>query len=48
MDSKAFDKYQYEYDAIGNNIRKTIFSDREYMRYLDEEWGIDLLGRAGT
>ena len=31
-----------------NNIRNTIFKDKEYRDFLDEKWGIDLLGRQGT
>ena len=37
-----------EYTGNGNKMRRAIFSDREYIRYLDEEWGIDIFGRAAT
>ena len=29
-------------------IRNTILRDKEYRHYLDEKWGIDLLGKQGT
>ena len=33
---------------VSSKIRRVIFTDKEYLRYLIEEWGIDLLGRSGT
>ena len=29
-------------------MRNKIYSDREYMRHLQDEWGVDLIGRRGT
>ena len=37
--------FAYDNKAQGDIIRKEIFADKEYRRYMDEKWGIDLLGR---
>ena len=29
-------------------MRDLIFADEEYRRYMDEKWGVDLLGRKGS
>ena len=35
------------YNEIGKNrLRRTVLTDKEYRRWLDEQFGIDLLGRS--
>ena len=29
-------------------MREIIFGDAEFRQYMDEKWGVDLLGREGS
>ena len=31
----------------GNRIRRIMYGDKEFRRYMDEVWGLDLLGHQG-
>ena len=42
------DLFSYENKAQGNIIRKIMYGDKAYRQYMDERWGIDLLGRQAT
>ena len=35
-------------EAQSHLIRRMMFADKEYRKYLDEKWGLDLLGGQGT
>ena len=35
---------QFENKKQGDIIRRKIYGDREYVRYMDEVWGLDILG----
>ena len=41
---KNKDIEQFDSKKQGDIIRRKIYGDREYLRYLDEEWGLDVLG----
>ena len=34
----------FDSKAEGDKIRRIIYGDKEYRRYLDKEWGLDVLG----
>ena len=38
------DTEQFDNKKQGDIIRRKIYGDREYVRYLDKEWGLDVLG----
>ena len=40
------DENSISFDHIkqGNQIRRLLYGDKEYVRYFDEKWGLDFLG----
>ena len=42
---KDADAFNLEYDIAGRKIKRIIFGDKGFIRYYDEKFGIDLLGR---
>ena len=45
---KGEPKFINTYYKNGKRMREMIFGDEEYRRYMDERWGIDLLGGKGN
>ena len=43
---KPYEKGVTHFEGIkaGVNIRRIMFGDREFIRYMDERWGLDILG----